>query len=152
MFMTSLLLIGAMSLLPASGSTPFPADAPNCNLATPPSTAGEILNHGDVSKVFPRLPDISKKYTGCQVLWLPIENRLVLAGFVYFERGKPVVLHSPGGGDMAELVCRYKGKRLIDGPPDRCPAADELGVPSMPAGCADKLVASDEVVPGCDYE
>jgi len=152
MTLSSLSLVAVTAMLASAGTKPFPADAANCNLTTPPSTAGEILQHGDVSRVFPRLPDMPKKYTGCQVLWLPGSGGFVLGGFVYFERGKAVVLYSPGGDGMAELVCRYKGRRLTDGSIDRCPDAEELGIPSMPAGCADKLIVSDEDIPECDYK
>lgn len=129
----------------------IPSGASNCALAAPPEAAGEILMHGSVTKVFPRLPDIEAKYTGCQMTWVSVDEEMVLASVVYFKKGRPSRIWSPAFDD-GRNVCKYRKERLVSGPPELCPGYEELAVPSMPPGCATKIAEGTAGEGECSYE
>lgn len=148
-----LLLLTALHQGPAGTPLPdvIPADALNCSLTVPPATSGEVMMHGELTnKVFPRRPEIPRRYTGCQVLWVALERGWVVLSVAYIKKGKGSVLWSPAEGDWQGLLCQYRKGHLSSGPQDDCPEPADLLIPSMPAGCAEKYLATEEDVPGCD--
>ena len=132
----------------------IPMVAPNCSLLAPPSNSGDAL--GDEPefdlKVFPRLGDFPRNYTGCQVIWRQVGTKWALFAVAYFEKGKPVVFFGPGAADSGgDLNCRYRGRRLASGSDDECPDAEGVALHSMPAGCA-KQWRSRAAAPECKFD
>lgn len=129
----------------------IPSDAPNCALEGPPESAGEVVVQDSVSRVYPRLPDIGPKYKGCQMTWVSVGEEMILASVVYFKKGQPSLMWSQAFEDE-KLVCKYKKERLASGPAGLCPVYEQLPVPSMPAGCAEKLSSGSATESQCAYE
>jgi hypothetical protein len=66
----------------------------NCDLATPPTGAGEEAHHGVLLRVFPRAREIGAHYDGCQVVWIQREKDVTLAWIVVVQRGEAVRIWS----------------------------------------------------------
>lgn len=108
----------------------------HCGLERAPAGAGETGGRGVVLLVFPRSGDIGPAYTGCQSVFARSAaqpDRLVW--LVEIERGQPVGLwaNDPLLKDL--LACRYREGQRIAGDERACPRAEELLLPSQPAGC-----------------
>jgi hypothetical protein len=131
----------------------------NCTLATPPSSAGEEMNHGAVLRIYPRAKDINADYTGCQVLFAPHAKKWHVVALTEVVRGEPVRVWSEHERDEAVLACRYKGGNVVAGNAEKCPAVESLLVKSLAPGCA-KLMQEAVAKQGlgaqhpahCEYE
>ena len=134
-------LILAVAAVLVSGD--IPSNAPNCNLQSPPPNSGEI--QGETSaldlKVFPRRKDLQARYTGCQTSWIKSEGGWQRYSIAYLVRGKPVLLLAWPPADLGEdhLQCRYHDKKVVSGNEQDCPEVSEVVLPSMPAGCLQRL-------------
>ena len=143
-----------MASVGASAKSGIPADHPNCDLASPPTEAGDAM--GEESKwdlkVFPRYGEFPIQYTGCQISWVNMNDQWQVFAVAYFERGKPVVFFGPAtmAGRKGDLVCRYHGRKLISGPADDCPETSGLVVKSMPAGCGLRIRSGKARPPDCE--
>ena len=126
----------------------------NCELNSPPATAGEEINHGVTLKIFPRARDIAKNYTGCQTLWMPVKLKWALVSMVVIVRGDPERVWSPHETDPQRGFCRYKYGRVVKGDPNQCPSPEFLIMKSLAPGCVAKITKSRGTVfpPGCEYE
>ena len=106
----------------------------NCDLSTPPPSAGESWNHGFMERIYPRAKDISDRYNGCQVLFVSTEEGKWSVMFVIeILRGDPVRIWA---ADMKsdELACRYKNGALVAGDSKAC--SDNIGLlKSLAPGC-----------------
>jgi hypothetical protein len=106
-------------------------------------------------KVFPRRKDLPSQYTGCQVIWVKSGDGWRRFSTAYLERGKLVVLvgHATISGGKADLVCRYHGKKLDVGSDQECPDPSGGVLPSMPAGCLDRIrSAGNQQVAECQND
>lgn len=107
----------------------------NCDLSTPPISAGEEQNHGTVLRVYPRAKDIDSKYTGCQALLAPDGERWVVVSLIEVVNGDPVRVWSAYEKDSTILACRFRNGKVVQGNPDTCPAPEFLLLKSMAPGC-----------------
>ena len=124
----------------------------NCDLHVPPKGSGEEVNHGILHKIYPRAREISKDYTGCQLLWMHDGNTWITLAVVAIERGYAVRLWSQHETDPVRLACRYKEGKVVQGDPQSCPAPDFLIVKSLPPGCVERIKKAGRFPPGCDYD
>jgi|SRR5450755_660121 len=132
------------------------ADAPpkgrNCDLAEPPTSSGEDTLHGATLKIFPRARDISKGYTGCQVMWVPDGTKWLVLSLTYIEKGSAVRIWFPLMPNHEAHVCRYRNGRVIAGNKDDCPMAEFLIHESMDVGCVQRGWVSEQAAGRCNYE
>ena len=132
-----------MSVLVFHTSIAYDADerpaGKNCNLQAPPKEAGEEINHGVIHKIYPRARDISKDYTGCQLLWMPDGKSWITIAVVAIERGYAARIWSQYETDPNRLACRYKEGKVIQGDPQNCPAPEFLIIKSLPPGCVERI-------------
>lgn len=129
-------------------ASPIPASASNCSLAEPPRDAGEDFTHTATEKIYPRLKDMPKDYTGCQSVWLESAGGWTRMSTTFFRNGEPVIFE----GFAVPRVCLYENKRLREGPPDSCPSPRVLANESMPSGCLARIKQTGKRPPDCDYE
>ena len=66
----------------------------NCDLASPPKSAGEETHHGVLLLVFPRAREIGAHYDGCQVVWIQRKTEVTLAWIVVVQGGAAVRIWS----------------------------------------------------------
>jgi hypothetical protein len=122
--------------LSACAANPFPGADPTCHIDSPPPDAGEIVDHAQLVKVYPRKATLGAQFNGCQNLWLYARGKdgasqpPVDSMRLYFEHGK--VTAARIGGAM----CRY----AATGSPAAengsvCPLVTLEAIPSQPAGC-----------------
>lgn len=108
-----------------------PADAPNCNVAPPPATAGAAMTQLGFILVQPRNAAIKPGYTGCKAIWaMENEKKGIRFATLYFKDGRLAlaVAHDRRSPDAAVLgVCEFPGARSIF--PERGPAADRNCAP-----------------------
>jgi hypothetical protein len=94
-----------------------PADGLNCNVTSPPATAGAAVTPGGFMLVFPRNSGITPNYTGCKHLWV-MESDTRTGRFVtlHFKQGKlaTAVAHDSRSGKGTVVgVCTFPGARSI---------------------------------------
>lgn len=65
----------------------IPADAANCAVTSPPTSAGIAATPGGFLMVHPRNDAIGNGYTGCKVLWVVDTDRMPRLATLYFEAG-----------------------------------------------------------------
>jgi hypothetical protein len=141
----------AFSVMIVNGAEQRPTGK-NCDLQLPPKDSGEDLNHKVIQKIYPRAREISKDYTGCQILWIVDENSWITIAVVAIERGYAVRVWSPYETDPAQLSCRYKEGQIIQGDAQRCPHPDFLIIKSLPPGCIEQISKDGRLPRGCIYE
>jgi hypothetical protein len=107
----------------------------NCDLASPPATAGEETNHGVTLRVYPRARDIDTRYSGCQALFAPEGEKWIVLSLTEVIAGDPVRVWSTYETDAEALACRFKQGKVVQGNPDTCPAPQFILVKSLAAGC-----------------
>jgi hypothetical protein len=97
----------------------------NCDLATPPKSAGEEGHHGVLLLVFPRAREIGAHYDGCQVVWIKREKELTLAWIVVIQRGQAVRVWSRDaemkamlGGNSKRMIMKSYLPGCISNAPD----------------------------------
>jgi hypothetical protein len=126
---------------------------PNCNLPTPPKDAGEEFEHGVTLKIYPRIAQMPKNYTGCQTMWAPGAQNWQIESVVAIERGYAVRLWSPDESDRAALACRYQEGKVVSGNAEQCPVPESLILRSVPPGCMEQIVQAEGNFPaGCGYD
>jgi len=138
------LILVASVLLCVSASTSA-AGRPkgvNCDLAAPPSTAGEDFAHGATLRIYPRARDMSDGYTGCQLLWVPKGNHWTIISSTEVVKGEPVRIWSPSRSDQTRFSCRYAHGVVVRGKAATCVAPEFLIYKSMAPGCVAKLQES----------
>jgi hypothetical protein len=147
-FIAGLLMLLASE---AAGSADIPSGAANCSLQSPPPSSGEVMGEEKELdlKVFPRRKDFPSQYTGCQTSWVRVGNGWRRFSTAYLERGKLVALvrHGFESGGKADLVCRYNGKKLDSSSDQECPNPSGAVLPSMPAGCLDRIRSAGNQAP-----
>jgi len=142
--------------LPARADETGRPTGENCLVASPPVTAGEVLDQGTTLRVYPRAKDIARKYTGCQSRWRWEKDRWQLAKVVSIIEGEPMTAWSPA---VSVITCLYDKGKLIQGEAANCPEPQSLILKSRASGCLDKIqrVAAQggnksPSVPGCEPE
>jgi hypothetical protein len=123
----------------------------NCTLKVPPADAGEDAFHGITMKIYPRAKDISNKYSGCQIMWIPHDGKWHVSSIVAIERGDAVRVWTPDKSDKTR-ACRYKEGKVVKGDPQKCAATQFLIAKSLPAGCVERTGAAGERPADCKYE
>jgi hypothetical protein len=111
------------------GSTAMAAEEA-CSLVAPPKEAGEmLLQTGGLtveSRVFPRLTDLPRDYTGCQVLWASINGKAtrtlirIRSGRVEAVEPEPVPALCKLGERTAETGCTSRRQSLQTSFPSGC--------------------------------
>ena len=131
----------------------------NCNLAAPPASAGEEMNHGITLRIYPRARDIDAKYSGCQTMWMPNGKQWTVVSRVAIELGDPIRIWSPQETDPTRMGCVYKNGKVVKGNAENCAAPEFLIYKSLAPGCVEKIrkaVAAGGLgaprAPSCDYE
>jgi len=107
-------------LLPLSAAQPAEIVRPagkNCDLSSPPATAGEEMSHGVVLRIFPRAKDIDAEYTGCQAVLAPYEGMWVIVSLTEVVQGDPVRIWSEHERDPGILACRFKNGKVLEETP-----------------------------------
>ncbi|MCW5626128.1 MAG: hypothetical protein KIT73_15550 [Burkholderiales bacterium] len=144
----AVLVFGCFGALATEG----PPVGANCALEAPPENAGEDLRNGVLMRVFPRVRNISKDYSGCQMVWAPDAGKWVLSQRVQIEQGDPIRVWVPAEADPAKAACRYQEGKLVQGDRQVCPLPEFLLVKSMRAGCVERSKSEGKVAEGCNYE
>lgn len=138
------------------------ADKPigkNCDLTSPPATAGETVNHGIILRVYPRNRNIDTRYSGCQVLFAPEGEKWIVLSLTEVIAGDPVRVWSDYETDAEVSACRFKQGKLVQGRSDTCPASRFILLESLAPGCTRAL--QDAVAkyglgapqpPECEYQ
>jgi len=128
----------------------------NCNVPSPPDSAGETLDHGVLLKVFPRARDIGPAYTGCQGRWADDKKGWRLAGLAVIRKGEPLRYWTP---EVSFVTCIYDKGKVVLGDAKSCPDQRELVLKSRAAGCEEKIRRTIEQggnpsphLPGCEPE
>src|SRR5260221_10147600 len=134
----ALLLISCATVAAQDGKP----TGPNCNLKTPPPESGEDALHGITLKFFPRAKDISKKYNGCQVMWVPHDGEWHVASIVAIENGYAVRIWNPEKTGTARL-CRYKEGKIVRGDPKKRAVPHSLIVKTLPPGCVERALTAE---------
>lgn len=132
----SLLMCLLLCALPAQAENVDKPIGENCDLASPPITAGEMMNHGITLRIYPRAKDIDMRYRGCQVLFAPEGEKWTVLSLTEVMAGDPIRVWSAYEIDAAVLACRFKHGKLIQGNPDTCPPPEFILVKSLAPGCA----------------
>lgn len=132
----------------------------NCDLISPPLSAGEEMNHGIVLRIFPRAKDIKSTYTGCQALFVQDGDKWAVASLVEIVAGDPIRVWSPDDdADLLTRGCRFEHGKVIEGDPNNCPMVEFLLIKSLAPGCV--RVIQDAVAkhgrgaripPECEYQ
>jgi hypothetical protein len=112
------------------------------------------MNEESLLKVFPRYKEFPRRYTGCQISWIVVNDHWQEYAVAYFEKGKLVMFFGPAAmaGRKDDLLCRYRGTTLVAGPSDECPGSSEIVLKSMPAGCAQRIRSERTPPPECRDE
>lgn len=149
-YLASLVVLFSISL-PSFAADDHPSGT-NCELQSPPATAGEEMSHGATFKIFPRARDINASYTGCQFMWATMQGQVVLVSVSAIEKGYVTRLWSPSSKVNDPAECRYKEGKLVRGSERSCPAPKFLLIKSMPAGCVERSMAAGGLAEGCVHE
>jgi len=121
----------------------------NCDLATPPESAGEVSNHGLTFKVFPRAKYITETYTGCQTFWAPRDSEWLLITALEIVNGDPKRHWSPHNRS-SNKPCKYSKGKLISGEKAKCPAPESLIIKSLAPGCFERIRRDEHVTDECN--
>jgi hypothetical protein len=129
--------LGSFQALAADNERPT---GTNCDLSTPPASAGEDSNHGITLRIYPRAKDINASYTGCQLYFMPDAGKWVVVAITEIVGGDPVRVWSEH--DPSRLACRYKNGKVVQGDPEACPIPESLLMKSMGPGCVEIVRAA----------
>jgi hypothetical protein len=146
---TAAVLLLAISLALADPTTPAGL---NCDLQHPPIGSGEEMNHGFTLKVFPRVKDMPKEYTGCQVMWAPTANGMERFSITYIERGDAVRIWSPDSPTDPSYSCTYRNGAVVSGDGPKCVSPLVLLKRSLPPGCVERSMQAGRLLEDCKYE
>ena len=121
----------------------------NCDLVSPPASAGELMNHGIVLRIYPQAKDIDAAYTGCQLLFAPPcsvtltsarepgdSEKWLVVSMTQIINGDPNRLWFADEEDSQELDCRFRQGKVVQGNPGRCPTPESLIMKSLAPGCS----------------
>ena len=131
----------------------------NCDLAAPPANAGEEHIHGMIFRIYPRARDIGNVYTGCQMVWMPHEDKWLVLTVTEIKSGDAVRIWTPEASDPARYSCTYRKGKVVKGDPANCAIPESLIKKSVAPGCVEKI--SEAVAryglgaatpTGCEYE
>ena len=137
------IIVAAMiCLLVVSGQALGDNDNPrpkgkNCDLASPPPSAGEEMNHGLTVRIYPRAKDIAAGYSGCQVLFAPNGGEWVIVSLTEIVNGDPFRVWV--AEDDPAMNCRFKRGKVVRGDPAKCPATQFLVLKSVAPGCVEVI-------------
>ena len=125
-------------------SSAFPAESSrptgeNCGLVGPPASAGEEMNHGVTLRIYPRTKEISKQYSGCQIMWMPSGEKWIVVSMVAIDAGDPVRVWSPAIPSPVDTECRFNKGQVVKGDSNHCPQANHLILKSFAPGCVEKV-------------
>lgn len=136
------LVLASLLLLLDDSSTAAESKRPvgqNCDLATPPKSAGEDTNHGLLLFVFPRARDIGVNYTGCQLIWTQSKTEVTLGWLVWIQSGKAVRVWSTDAEMNAMLgQCFWEKGILKNGRAETCGNSEDTVMKSYLPGCISK--------------
>ena len=124
------------SLASADGANARPRGA-NCELAAPPSDAGEEMNHGITLKIYPRAKDIDARYTGCQLMFAPNGDKWAVVAMTEIVKGDPIRIWGTEHDPMMD--CRFNHGHVVRGDPMKCPVPEFLLMKSMGPGCVETI-------------
>lgn len=124
----------------------------NCDLATPPRTAGEEAHHGVLLLVFPRARDIKADYNGCQVVWIQRDKKASLAWIVLVQAGQAVRVWSQDA-EMQTMLgqCVWEKGTIKKGTSAVCGSAKSMIMKSYLPGCISRTpdrLTGGELAPG----
>ena len=115
----------------------------NCDLATPPKSAGEDAHHGVLLLVYPRAREIGTNYNGCQVAWIQHENEATLAWIVVIQQGEVVRVWSQDPQMEAMLgQCVWENGIIKKGTSGACGDSKSMIMKSFLPGCISKAPTS----------
>ena len=121
----------------------------NCDLTTPPESAGELSNHGLIFKVYPRAKYINQTYSGCQTFWAPRDNKWLLITALEIVKGDPKRHWSPHNRS-SKKSCQYSQGKLISGEKGKCPAPESLIIKSLAPGCFELIRKEGHITDECN--
>ena len=136
-----------------STATPIILPNNNCQLLTPPETAGETQAHGVILYIYPRSHTINSDYTGCQSQWFLDDDYYRKLSVVHYAKGLITGYDNIQiSGDYA-YQCHYENKLLTIESDRRCPTPERLKKKTYQAGCysKSKLNKSDPYEVAFDY-
>ena len=125
-----------------------PFNAANCQLASPPALAGDDIIFGRFARVYPRLKDLPRRYTGCQTVWVQGSDGWDIRSMTSFEHGEAVAFWVP---PPDEKLCRYRKGKIVSPSGRRCPDHSLLAAKSVAPGCIQKAMTRSDTT-GCIYE
>jgi len=93
------------------------------------------MNHGITLRIYPRAKEISTRYSGCQVVFVPEGKKWIVVSLTKVVNGDPVQIWSANEPNAEVLACRFKQGKVVQGNPDTCPAPEFILIQSMAPGC-----------------
>jgi hypothetical protein len=95
----------------------IPPAEPNCAIDSPPAAAGIAATPGGFVMVYPRNEALSKRYTGCKIMWLVDGERFPRMATLYFKGGALVTAAAHNVRDTSgrlDAACAFpEGKSLL---------------------------------------
>jgi hypothetical protein len=114
------------------------ASGTNCDLATPPSMAGETQAHGVIIYVYPRNPDIDENYSGCQTRWFKDDSNFRKLSLAHYINGAVVAFDDINVDGKIAYHCQYSVGMPAGDNDQRCPGFEQTMTKSYQAECYSK--------------
>jgi hypothetical protein len=134
----------------ASAEDFIPKSAPHCNVDQPPVTSGEDSTHAILIKVFPRKSNVGVGYTGCQTMWIKIDNQWNKFSVMYYDHGALNVWWNASDKNNSGMFCRFENGKLLAGEEVYCYEPAHSGLkPSYESGCMEAAILHGEMSETC---
>jgi hypothetical protein len=104
---------------------PAVAKEENCEAASPPKEAGFIPVAHTGLAIYPRMKDVRRNYSGCQIWWEPdLKTEWKRMLVARFDVGGLAEVRVLLGGGQPDVYCRYKAGRLVSGKDGKCVSSE----------------------------
>lgn len=121
-----------------TGHTLASSPGSNCQLLSPPKTAGETQTHGVILYLYPRSHTINNDYDGCQNQWFLDEDHYRKLSVVHYVKGKATLYDNIRINGGIGYRCHYDNQSLTIESDKRCPSTKQLKKKTYQAGCYSK--------------
>lgn len=91
----------------------------NCDLKSPPSSAGVVPTHSALLRIYPRAIDMPLNYSGCQALFFEDDGQWKV-GLMEFVGGHLRRSWAPGVNNPKQDACRYEKGKVVHGDSKTC--------------------------------
>jgi hypothetical protein len=112
-----------------------------------PTGAGEVISHGQVMKVHPRLSEMGHGFSGCQRLWLQRDGTWAFGGLIEVRDGKGTFLWERLGPWPRKEPCSSANSWPKQGAAQLCLAGAGEPLPSSAPGCFERFTRLEGASP-----